>query len=847
MDQGTVGLDKAEKSARRIIERPRLTRLLDEARAPVLLLVAPAGYGKTTLAREWIREQGRVAIWFTITPADADLAGFALGLRKVLSGVGPNVGKRMAETLRAEGARGLDASVLADLLAEDLSDWPSEHWIVLDDYQHLTEAPLVEDFLDRLIRMSPLQLLIASRTRPAWATSRRILYGEVSELGPHALAMNPAEATEVLNTRKPNEIPGLVALADGWPAVIGLASRVEWPLSLEEDPGAPLYDFFAEELYQATSQEVRAAIVKLALLPRLDQGTVTAVLGSTAGPILDQAVELGFLSRSATGAFEMHALLQAFVERRFFTSEAPPSELSVIAHLLLDRDDLGALLIFVKRFHAHANFAAIVEIALERILSSLQIELLTPWVEHSVAIGVRSPVVDLGCAEVAFREGLYAKAESLASRSALTLDSDSRLRSRAHFRAGQSAYLNDEPERALRHSIKARDSALFESDRLQATWIQLTSTLELENESDDLFEDLEVAAYADPLQAARLANARLSQAYRAGGPGVLARALEDAALTVHLLPHVDDPFVRSSFLNGYAQGLLLAARYDECLAITKQEADEVRRYRLEFAKPHVQVLQAAAELGLRHFTESSRLLRRAESAASTLGDSFTLSNVAINRVRLHLCQGDPQCALRTASDEWIHSRSPSLHGEFLATKALVLACLGDSDAAEAAAAKSERLTGSLETRSLALWARAVASHVTADGDPCLARKAFETTASHGNFHAFVCAYRGYPKILDVFRFDGTETRTLVELLTGARDGNLAKAFGVPLPRERRGKLSGRESEVLELLGQGLSNRQIAQRLFISEVTVKVHVRRIFQKLGVRSRIEAALLAAAGER
>jgi DNA-binding NarL/FixJ family response regulator len=57
-------------------------------------------------------------------------------------------------------------------------------------------------------------------------------------------------------------------------------------------------------------------------------------------------------------------------------------------------------------------------------------------------------------------------------------------------------------------------------------------------------------------------------------------------------------------------------------------------------------------------------------------------------------------------------------------------------------------------------------------------------------------------------------------------------------------LTRREQEVLELVAQGKTNKEIASALFISEVTAKVHVRHILDKLGVRSRTEAAIIALA---
>jgi DNA-binding NarL/FixJ family response regulator len=65
----------------------------------------------------------------------------------------------------------------------------------------------------------------------------------------------------------------------------------------------------------------------------------------------------------------------------------------------------------------------------------------------------------------------------------------------------------------------------------------------------------------------------------------------------------------------------------------------------------------------------------------------------------------------------------------------------------------------------------------------------------------------------------------------------------PEPRnEALDGLSPREREILALIGEGLTNRQIGQRLFLSEKTVKNHISRLLAKLGVERRIQAAVLA-----
>jgi LuxR family maltose regulon positive regulatory protein len=195
-----------EAGREHLIERPRLTRLLDEATAPVIMLIAPAGFGKTTLARQWLARRPRG--WYRGSPASADVAALAVGLARSASTIVPDAGRRMGERLRATGTPEQDVEPLAELLAEDLEAWPDEAWLAFDDYHFAGESPFAEEFVERVLSLCPLKLFLTSRKRPTWATSRRLLYGDAYEIGRSLLAMSQEEAELVLADRRGSEVSG---------------------------------------------------------------------------------------------------------------------------------------------------------------------------------------------------------------------------------------------------------------------------------------------------------------------------------------------------------------------------------------------------------------------------------------------------------------------------------------------------------------------------------------------------------------------------------------------------------------------------------------------------------------
>ena len=80
-------------------------------------------------------------------------------------------------------------------------------------------------------------------------------------------------------------------------------------------------------------------------------------------------------------------------------------------------------------------------------------------------------------------------------------------------------------------------------------------------------------------------------------------------------------------------------------------------------------------------------------------------------------------------------------------------------------------------------------------------------------------------------------KLLTEFATLAKRDDEERAQQVPAP-----KLTDREMQVLKLVARGMNNRDIAKELFISENTVKNHVRNILEKLQIHSRMEAVMIA-----
>jgi ATP/maltotriose-dependent transcriptional regulator MalT len=836
----TATVPEARIRKRRIVERPRLFALLDQSTARVRMLVAPAGYGKTTLAEQWAAREGRRAAWFTARPSSTDVAALALGLARTASSVIEGCDHRLREHLRALPAPAENVQTLAEILSEDLAGWPQDTWLVLDDYHEVAPEPKAEDFVDALVALSSIQVLIASRVRPRWIATKSVLYGEVLELTQAALAMNNDEAADVLLGRPSPSTTGLVALAEGWPAVIGLASAslAEVGPDVEQVPES-LYRFFADEVFAGLHPDVQQGLTTLCVAPVLDRELAVALLGaSEAESVCAAALDVGLIAERGP-SLELHPLARIFLdERGGQLGLAPvPGTVDTCLSTYQERRDWDAAFELISRAGVQDELSDLISLALDELLETARLSTLERWCDYASTSQAESSIASLARAEVLMRTGHYLEAVARAE----SASSDPTLTFRSLSVAGRAAHLASREEAALDFYGRAELAAENDSQRRDAKWGQLVCLIDLEHPDAEpaLLELSAGVSFGDAREVVRMATHRIYIEYRTGG-----LKLDHADIAHQLIEAVSDPLVETSFLSAYSSALALAARYEEAERAARRFQDRAERYRLDFAVPYAQCAQAAALGGRRQWA-------RAEQAAS---DALTLAQAhadvhaeLLSRsllIRLFVQQGRLESAFAVARD-LLPASLQAIVAEAACSRALALACARRVDDALGIVDRVRGTTGAVEATVLISAVEATCALRGGSRDAVaraleLGRVAFET----GGLDILVASYRGCPELLSILlRSEGS--REFRELVERVGDSDLAAAAGHRLAAndDRRLLLSPREREVFELLRNGFTNRQIAKLLFIEQSTVKVHAHHIYDKLGVRSRSALTVQAA----
>lgn len=814
--------------ARHIVERPRLVQLVESSTTGLVVLNAPAGYGKTTFAHQWTAAAFENVAWSRCRSASTDFAAMAIGLAKALDPYVPGLEADLAHRLRDRTSPPIRAAEEIATVITDAVTGAPRLCLVVDDYQLIEGAEASELLVQRLGESDVLSVVIASRVRPRWITARQVLYGEVLELGRSVLAMSHEEAAQVLARENADSAPGLVSIAEGWPAVIGLAATASRLALPDEFVATTLYDFVADEVYRSLTTTQRAVLKRLALAPRIDYGVINAVVEPEARAEVAELARLGLLTDDA-GGFDLHPLLRTFLLRKL--SEQESHEVDELATRLADHylkeeawDEVYAVA------DAHDMSAVVVrllEASMEPVLAVGRWATIERWVERLDGEADSRAIVQLARAECAFRRGEFVLAKRHALRALGEGTPNGRLGTRALIVAAQASYFVDDRE-AASLAKRARDAAKSIGERRRATWVEFLATCSKDlSGARDLLKGFEAAGAMTMSDEVQLAAGKLILAERLGG---VIEAIDESRPLLGAVEGVQDPMIRSSFYATLARNQACAARHRDALRTLALAEREVERSSLEFAVRQLQISRAISFIGLRRYADARKALRLIQSAGPL--DLYEAANHAIQLARLQIALGRSETAgnllrkIRAIADE-------ATEAEVLAYRALAMSISSGSSQASSLAVEARRLTPTIEAQVVASFADAILARREGSIEELLAAATLVEETGLRDSALFV--FRACPALLaDVAEHADEDFNARLQHWVAEADGEAEL--------ERRPKeLSRREREVYELLRNGMTNREIARALYISDVTVKVHVRHILEKLGVRSRVEAALL------
>ncbi len=298
------------RSRRDLVPRPRLAERLDRgSRSKVMLVSAPAGFGKTTLLTQWLAvgpADQRVAAWLSLDQGDNDPASFWSYVIAALRTTAPEVGENALALLQASGPPPIEA-VLTTLL-NDLSAIAGDIVLVLDDY-HVIDARPVQDAMAFLLDHLPagLHVVIAGRADPALPLARLRARGELAEIRAAELRFTPEEAAAYLNEMMglrltARDVAALEARTEGWIAALQLAAlsmqgRDDVAGFIAGFAGDDRYvvDYLVEEVLQRQTDRVQAFLLQTSILGRLSGPLCDAVTGQGGGKAMLEALDRGNL------------------------------------------------------------------------------------------------------------------------------------------------------------------------------------------------------------------------------------------------------------------------------------------------------------------------------------------------------------------------------------------------------------------------------------------------------------------------------------------------------------------------------------------------------------------------
>ena len=270
----------------KLVVRGALVERLRRTSAPLVLVNAPAGYGKTTLLAQWVERDGRPFAWLQLAVIHDDPVAFLTYLASTLKNV-VAVDDRLIELL-AKPEPPIEEVILPGLGSAVEAAAP--FLLVLDD-AHLVGNPACWHYADVVLDQLPdgARLALASRGEPPLPLPRRRAYGDLIEVLPDDLRLTSEEARSVLGLHGceagDDELDDLLRVTEGWPTGVYLALLAgdgcpagDLLTGVHGDQRA-IADYLATEVLDREPPEMRAFLLGTSILDQLSAGLCRDVTG----------------------------------------------------------------------------------------------------------------------------------------------------------------------------------------------------------------------------------------------------------------------------------------------------------------------------------------------------------------------------------------------------------------------------------------------------------------------------------------------------------------------------------------------------------------------------------------
>ncbi len=284
----------------RLTPRPHLIQRLDEGLRlgrRLTLVSAPAGFGKTTLLSEWAAGCEWPVAWLSLDAGDNDPARFLAYLVAALQTIEASVGKGVLAALQASefaSAEGLPVEAALTALINDLAALPPDdlYLFVLDDYHLITAQPVHDELAFLLEHLPPnLHLIIAGRADPPLSLARLRARNQLTEIRAADLRFTLDEASVFLNNiiglgLSAEDIAALDVRTEGWIAGLQMAAilmngRGDVTAFIESFSGSHRFilDYLVEEVLDRQSHDIQEFLLKTSILSQMTAPLCNAVTG----------------------------------------------------------------------------------------------------------------------------------------------------------------------------------------------------------------------------------------------------------------------------------------------------------------------------------------------------------------------------------------------------------------------------------------------------------------------------------------------------------------------------------------------------------------------------------------